>query len=403
MLTLLKSKKKILRDRIGRVKAQREGNRNLNMTKPVKYHYNKFPPKKINWEELIPLIGPASAALARYDGILSVIPNPAVLLSPLATQEAVLSSKIEGTQTTIGEVLEFEAEKEGNGFTPEKKADINEVLNYRKAIWKAVDLLRELPLCNRIIREAHKVLMDNVRGHDKAPGDYRNTQNWIGAKGSPIEQARFVPISPDKLQNGMSSWEKYIHKDAQDKLIQLAVLHAEFESLHPFNDGNGRIGRMFVPLFLHKAGLSQSPMFYVSAYFESNRDEYYDRLLSVSKDDDWTGWCLFFLKAVEIQATDNQKKATEILKLYEQKKTEIHELTHSQYTLHTLDFIFERPIFRSTELAKTGKVPSPSAKKILLDLRNAGIIKIIRESSGRMAAFFAFPELLNIAEGRKVF
>ena len=140
------------------------------MGKSVQYHHGQFPPKGINREKLIPLIGPANAALARFDGTLSVIPNPTVLLSPLATQEAVLSSQIEGTQTTMCEVLEFEAEKEGNGFTPEKKADITEVLNYRKAIWKAVDLLKELPLCSRIIREARKVLMDDVRGHNKAPG-----------------------------------------------------------------------------------------------------------------------------------------------------------------------------------------------------------------------------------------
>jgi len=373
------------------------------MAKPVKYHLGKFPPKKINWEKLIPLIGPASFALAKYDGILSVIPNPAVLLSPLATQEAVLSSKIEGTQTTMGEVLEFEAEKEGNGFTTEKKDDIHEVLNYRKSIWKAIDLLKELPLCNRLIREAHIVLMDSVRGCDKAPGEFRKTQNWIGAKGCTIEEARFIPVSPEKLPDGMSAWEKYIHTQAQDKLIQLAVLHAEFESLHPFNDGNGRIGRMFVPLFLHKTDLIQSPMFYISAYFESNRDEYYERLLSVSKNDDWTGWCIFFLKAIETQAIENQKKANEIRNLYEQQKIKIHELTHSQYTLHTLDFIFQRPIFRSTELAEKGNVPATSAKKILSDLRNDGIIKTLRESSGRRAAFFAFPELLNIAEGRKVF
>lgn len=373
------------------------------MSKPVQYHYGKFPPKDINWEKLIPLIGPANAALARYDGTLSVIPNPALLLSPLSTQEAVFSSKIEGTQTTMGEVLEFEAEQEGNGFTPAKKADIGEVLNYRKAMYKAVELVQELPLCGRVIRQAHKVLMADVRGYNKSPGEYRKTQNWIGPKGSPIEKARFIPIAPDKLQKAMSSWEKYIHKAAQDKLVQLAVLHAEFEALHPFLDGNGRIGRMFIPLFLYKADLIKSPMFYISAYFESKRDEYYERLLSVSKSYDWTGWCIFFLRAIEIQAEANQKKATEILNLYEQKKTEIQELTHSQYTLHTLDFIFERPVFKATELAKTKKVPGPSAKKILTELRKAGIIKMLRESSGRRAAFYAFTELLNIAEGRKVF
>jgi len=371
--------------------------------KSVKYHYGKFPPEGIYWEKLIPLIGPASAALARYDGTLSAIPNPAVLLSPLATQEAVLSSKIEGTQATMGEVLEFEAEKDGNGFSPEKKADINEVLNYRQAIWKAIDLLKELPLCSRVVREAHKVLMDNVRGHDKSPGEYRQTQNWIGPKGCTVEEARFVPVSPDKLPDGISAWEKYIHAVAHDKLVQLAVLHVEFEALHPFCDGNGRIGRMLVPLFLHKIGLIQSPVFYISAYFESNRGEYYERLLNVSKENDWTGWILFFLKAIEIQAKENQDKATEILKLYEQKKAHIYELTHSQYTMHVLDFIFERPIFQSTELVKAGKISGPSAKKILSSLHNASIIKMLRKGSGRRPAFFSFPELLNIAEGRRFF
>ncbi|RKY07320.1 MAG: Fic family protein [Planctomycetota bacterium] len=373
------------------------------MSKPVHYHYDKFPPKSINWEKLIPLIGPASAALARYDGTLEAIPNPAVLLSPLTTQEAVLSSKIEGTQTTMGEVLEYEAEEGGNGFPPEKKADIYEVLNYRRAMWKAVDLLDELPVCGRVIRQAHGILMDSVRGHNKSPGEYRRTQNWIGPQGSPIEKARFVPISPDKLLGGVSAWEKYIHQTAQDKLVQLAVLHAEFEALHPFHDGNGRLGRMLVPLFLLNTGLIRSPMFYISEYFEGNRDEYYERLLAVSGDDDWPDWCLFFLKAVEIQATKNQEKASSILKLYEQKKKQIHELTHSQYTLHTLDFIFEHPIFRATELEKAGKVPAPSAKKILSDLRKANVISVLRKSSGRRAAVFAFTDLLNIAEGRKVF
>ena len=160
---------------------------------------------------------------------------------------------------------------------------------------------------------------------------------------------------------------------------------------------------MFVPLFLHKTGLIQSPMFYISAYFENNRDEYYERLLAVSRDGDWTGWCVFFLKAIEIQAKENQKRAGEILTLYEQKKEKIHELTHSQYFIHMLDFIFERPIFRSTELVKMGKIPPPSAKKILGDLRNAGIIKTLRQPSGRRAAIFAFAELLNIAEGKKAF
>ena len=214
----------------------------------IKYHYGKFPPKKIDWSRLVPLIGPANAALARYDGTLAAIPNASILLSPLTTQEAVLSSKIEGTQATMGEVLEYEAEKNSKGFSHEREADINEVLNYRKAMWHAIDMLKDLPLCQRVIKEAHQILLSGVRGHGKAPGEYRKTSNWIGPPGCSIDEAKFVPISADKLPDAMSQWEKYIHDDYTDRLVQLAFIHAEFEALHPFLDGNGRLGRMCVPL-----------------------------------------------------------------------------------------------------------------------------------------------------------
>ncbi len=245
--------------------------------------------------------------------------------------------------------------------------------------------------------------MQQVRGKDKAPGQFRRIQNWIGSDGTSVKEARFVPISPEKLADGVGIWEKYIHKPAEDKLVQLAILHAEFESLHPFIDGNGRVGRMFVPLFLYEAGLIHCPTFYISAYFEANRDEYYDRLLSVSRDNNWTGWCVFFLKAVETQAKENQKKASEILALYEKKKTQIQELTRSQYAVYALDFIFERPIFRSIDFAGFDKIPEPSARRILLNLRKARILIPLRESSGRKSAVYAFAELLNIAEGKTVF
>jgi len=320
-------------------------------------------------------IGPANAALARYDGTLVAIPNASILLSPLTTQEAVLSSKIEGTQATMGEVLEFEAEENSETIPQERKEDINEVLNYRKAMRHAINLLNELPLCQRVIKEAHQVLLSGVRGHGKGPGEYRKTSNWIGPPGCTIEEAKFVPISADKLQDAMSKWEQYIHEESADHLVQLAIIHAEFESLHPFLDGNGRLGRMCVPLFMHKIGLIQSPMFYISAFFEENRDEYYERLLSISRDGDWTGWCVFFLKAVKYQANKNQAKATEILNLYENKKIQIADLTHSQYAIHTLDFIFSRPIFNATNFTGMDEIP----------------------------AIYAFSELINTAEGKKVF
>lgn len=172
---------------------------------PIQYHYSKFPPAELDWQQLIPLIGPASVALARYDGTLDAVPNPNVLLSPLATQEAVLSSKIEGTITTFAEVLQFEAEGKESGKSPGKVADIKEVLNYRRAMRHAVDQLKELPLCQRVIKDAHRVLLEGVRGKDKKPGEYRRGPNWIGLAGCAIEQAKFVPVSWEHLPDGMSA------------------------------------------------------------------------------------------------------------------------------------------------------------------------------------------------------
>lgn len=372
------------------------------MTQPVQYHYGKFPPQELDWKQLIPLLGPTSAALARYDGTLNAVLNPNVLLSPLTTQEAVLSSRIEGTVTTITEVLKFEAEGSAER-PPEKVADIKEVLNYRKAMRHAVDQLKELPLCQRVIKEAHRLLLEGVRGKNKAPGEYRRIPNWIGPAGCKMEEARFVPVSADKLSDGMSNWEKFIHAESPDRLMQLAFLHAEFEALHPFMDGNGRIGRMFVPLFLFKMGLLSRPTFYVSAFFEKNREEYYERLLAVSRDGAWTPWCAFFLKALQSQAEDNQAKAQAILNLYQSRKAWIAELTRSQYGIHALDFLFRRPVFEASDFTGQKGIPTPTAQRILKLLREKGMFKILRESSGRRPAILAFRDLLNIVEGRDAF
>jgi Fic family protein len=370
---------------------------------PVQYHEGDFPPKRIEWERLIPLIGPANAALARYDGTLAAISNSALLLSPLMTQEAVLSSRIEGTQATMAEVLEFEAGLIAETLDEHHTGDIHEVLNYRKAMWRAVELLKELPLCQRLIKEAHEVLMQGVRGKNKSPGEYRKVQNWIGPPGTPIERAQYIPVSAEKLPSAVSQWERFIHTKAPDKLVQLALLHAEFEALHPFLDGNGRLGRMFVPLFLFNNELLRSPMFYISAYLEARRDVYYERLLAVSRDSDWTGWCVFFLEALTEQARENEQKATSILKLYERERDRIIDLTHSQYAIKALDFLFYRPIFSASAFYTEAGVPEHSARKILKTLRENAFFKILRETKGRQPAVLAFRELLNIAEGRQAF
>ena len=370
---------------------------------PVLYHEGGFPPKSLDWSRLLPLIGPANAAVARYEGILRGVPNPNVLLSPLTAQEAVLSSRIEGTQTTLGEVLEFEAEGNPADETTSRKADIHEVLNYRIALSEATRMMEKLPLSQRLVKRTHAVLMRGVRGRNKAPGQYRGVPNWIGPEGCSIEEARFVPCNAEHVSDAMNAWEHYLHASAPDILVQLAVVHAEFESIHPFLDGNGRLGRLIVPLFLHAKKLLSLPNFYISEYLNNHRDEYYERLLAVSGNGDWSAWCEFFLKAVISQAEMNQQKAQAILSLYDERKNWIAEITHSQYAMRALDWFFARPIFRASDFVANAEIPRPTANRILRVVRDGGLLREIRPASGRRAAVVAFTDLLNIAEGKRVF
>lgn len=377
----------------------------IQLMSTVFYHSGRFPPEQLELPRLLPRFGPAAAALARYDALLDRIPNPKLLLAPLVMREAVLSSRIEGTQTTMGEVLQFEA-----GQAPasqRSRDDINEVLNYRKAMGHAEQLItgvngrRPLPLCERVLKAAHQILMQGVRGANKQPGEYRRTANWIGESGCERENARFVPIDADRLPQAMAAWERYIHSEAPDQLVQLAILHAEFEALHPFLDGNGRLGRMLVPLFLWQVGLIRAPVFYISAYLDAHRDAYYNRLLAVSRDDDWTGWCYFFLEAIQQQAEDNLSKAQGILNLYDALKDQVIDLTHSQYAIPALDWIFKRPIFKSTDFVAQTNIPAPTARRILKCLRDSSICITTEEARGRRTAILAFPAPLNITEGHQ--
>lgn len=364
---------------------------------PVRYHEGRFPSDDhLDWQNLIPLIGRASGAVARYDGMLAAIPDPGVLLAPLETREAVLSSRIEGTQATTGEVLEFEAGH--RAASPERYDDIQEIRNYGAAVRRAEEMLESLPLSGRVVRAAHKVLLSGARGTNRAPGEYRRIPNWIGTPGCTIEEATYVPISPERLVDAMSRWERYIHQDTPDLLVQAGILHAEFEALHPFLDGNGRLGRMLVPLFMWQRGMIRRPTFYISAFFEANRDAYYEKLLAVSRDDDWTGWCRFFLDAVQAQADDNLAKTQRILDLYNELKYRVAEVTRSHYAIRTLDWAFKQPIFSSSRFAKEAGIPKPSAHRILTELRRDGILNEILAARGSRSAILAFPALLDIVE-----
>jgi Fic family protein len=361
------------------------------------YEPVKLPLDCIDWADHVAQIGQANASLGRYDGMVQSIVNSLVLLSPLTTQEAVLSSRIEGTQASMEEVLGYEAAP-GGTLEPSKREDIQEIINYRKAMGQAVESLESRPLCLNMMKELHKTLMRGVRGRDKAPGEFRRSQNHIGQAGCRIEDASFVPPSPERVEPAMHNWEIYLHYVEKDRLIQMAVAKAQFELIHPFLDGNGRIGRMLVPLFLFEKRMLSKPVFYLSAYLEAHRDIYYERLQAISRQGDWNGWIRFFLTAVIEQAHANTEKTKEILGLYERMKQEIPKIIRSQYGTQAIDSLFYRPIFLSTDFISRSQIPKGSAIRILNELKKSGLIRDIRPGKGRQAAVMIFPELIAITK-----
>lgn len=357
-----------------------------------------LPLKNLDFSKLITLVGEANSELSEYNGLLQGIVNPSVMLSPLTKQEAVLSSKIEGTQATMEEVLEHEA---GEILDESKTQDIKEIQNYRKALMMAEEHVATYGINLNLILELHKLLMDSVRGKNKSPGEFRKDQNWIGSYGCTIEQASFVPPSPLQLMDHLKLWEEYLKVKDFDVLAQSAIVHAQFELLHPFKDGNGRIGRLLIPLFLYSKKKLTQPMFYLSDYLEQNRSEYYARLKAISAEGDWTGWIVFYLNAVVQQAKTNNAKTKEIMALYEKTKNQISDITHSQHSMRLVDAFFDKPIFTTAFLDID--IPKATLHSLIRQLEKAEIIMTVRESSGRKPALFAFPALLNSVEGREVF
>ena len=362
---------------------------------------DSLPLSELRWREILPLVGRANASLARYDGMLQTLPNSAILLSPITANEAVLSSKIEGTQATLDEVLEAEA---GLVTSETRRGDIEEINNYRAAVSIAEAALAYRPITLSLIREVHQQLLQGVRGRDKTPGKFRNDQNWIGRRGDPIEKARFVPPSPLALNSALEDWQAYIGLTTEDPVLQTAVAHAQFEILHPFKDGNGRIGRMLIPLVLYQRQALSRPMFYMSEYLETHRDEYYDRLLGITNHRDWHGWLTFFLQGMIEQADANLAKVKSIRDLYEETKRSVADLTHSQYAMAVVDAFFTRPIISGTTFAQAaGFNNRVTANNMLRQLEGKRLITKIRGGSGRTPAIYAFPRLINIAEGKAVF
>ncbi len=359
------------------------------------YKPQNLPISNLDWKPLITLVGRANAVLSQYSGLLKGIVNPHVLLSPLTMQEATLSSNIEGTQATVSEVLESEA---GKVYDEEKQRDIREVINYRKAMLEAEQMLKQRPFIHlNMIKALHEILLSGVRGQDKARGQFRLDQNWIGPLGCSLENASYVPPTPMDMQQALNNWETYLNNEDIDILIQLAFVHAQFEIIHPFKDGNGRIGRILIPLFLFTKHYLPLPVFYLSEYLENHRAEYYSRLNAITKQNDWQGWVEFFLTAIIKQAEDNNAKAESIIRLYDKMKKDIPSCIHSRYATSVVDTLFTRPIFNSTQFMAESKIESKgTANKLLAKLIQAGVIHLTRVASGRTSAIYTFTDLIKI-------
>jgi Fic family protein len=333
--------------------------------------------------------------------MLQTLPNPSVLLAPMTVNEAVLSSRIEGTQATLEEVLEQDA-----GIAVQdaaRSADIQEIANYRSVLRMAEGEMERRPLSLSFVRMAHQVLMQGVRGRTKTPGSFRTEQNWIGRNRSSMGEARFIPPDPLALPDALARWEAYLTLHEEDPILHVAVAHAQFEILHPFKDGNGRIGRVLVPLLLFQDGALSRPMFYLSEELERRRDDYHDRLLAITDDDDWQGWIMFFAGAVIEQAGRNITKIRQVRELYAAFKDAFISKTRSQYAVPVLDTFFERLIVDAGDLQKAAGIPNRvTANRLLNQLEEEALIRKVRAAAGQRPAVYALSDLLAIIERRDV-
>jgi Fic family protein len=363
----------------------------------VEYHYHGFPPKAIDYQRLAKPLTAATAALARYDANLEKLHNKELLLAPLRNAEAVVSSRIEGTIATLDEILKIQADVEDFGDDDHSayRQEAIEVYSYTRAVKHAQNLIDNgLPISSRLIREAHSRLLFFGRGADKAPGQFKKDQNYVADKRN--KKILFVPASLEALEAGIADLERYIHDENIEPLIQTAVMHAEFEALHPFKDGNGRLGRMLIPLNLWQRGIIHAPHLYVSAAIEERREEYVDRLREVSGSGNWNDWIAFFLEILQRQAVLNMQITDRIGLLYTEMQTRFREVLNSQWAPLAVEYVFGKPVFRNSAFTTSSGIPSQTAHRLTRQLVEAGLLTVVEQASGRRAALLSFQPLLQI-------
>jgi Fic family protein len=316
----------------------------------------------------IRLLADAEASLGRLAGVGQLVPNPYLLIRPYLLREALASTRIEGTQASLADVFELNA----TGEVP--NPDVEEVLNYIEALEWGLAELANLPLSVRLIREIHRRLLAGVRGRDRMPGEFRTTQNWVGAGNSTVATARFVPPPPDELGDLLHDWEQYAHEDVEvPLLVQNALLHYQFETLHPFLDGNGRLGRLLTVFMLIEHGRLPAPLLYLSSYLERERDKYYEALQTVRERGDVIPWIEMFLSAVHSQAADAVERSQRIVELRERYRSSAAAI-HSSNAMLLVDLVCETPIVSARMVENRLGVTRPTALKLLRQLEGVGVL-----------------------------
>jgi Fic family protein len=368
----------------------------LNFDDAVDYHYDHFPVEKLDYEKLIDPIVKATDAIARFDQMLKNMHNNEILLAPLRRQEAVISSRMEGTISTMDEILQYEADHaEGEKDNNKYRSEVVETVLYHYSMKVAQEYLKEdRPINQWFIRAMHKELLSFGRGARKNPGEFKTEQNYLADQTK--RRVLFIPIRPTQLNDGLEKLFEYLDGSTDQTLIKVALSHIEFEALHPFKDGNGRIGRMLITLLLWKSRIISAPHFYISGYFEEEKDRYINAMRDVSKNGSWTEWCVFFLGAIEKQAIQNLEISEKIQKLYDEMKDVFRDLLSTQWHIQALDFIFANPVFRNNTFKSESGIPPQPAIRISKILSERGLLTTIEEASGRKAALYSFEPLMEL-------
>ncbi len=352
---------------------------------------NPLPPE-LEWDDsLVSLISRADLALGILSGLGETLPNPHLLIYPFIRKEAVLSSRIEGTQSSLSDLLLFEATR------AEKQRDVKEVQNYVRAMEYGLKRLNDLPVSLRLIRELHTILMEGVRGEQATPGEFRQSQNWIGPPECTLNNATFVPPPVTEMIEALDQLEKFLHTDKDlPPLVELALIHYQFETIHPFLDGNGRIGRLLTTLFLCQRGIITKPLLYLSAFFEHHRQKYYQYLLEVSQKGAWQQWIEFFLQAVVVQSGDAVRRARHLLDLHRIYYQTSLEKRLPPTAAQLVELIFMRPVLNAKVAQEFLKVTFPAAQKAINALMEQRILAEI--TGGKRNKAYAAKEILRILE-----